>query len=157
MALAYNFGFRRAELLNMKRRQVDLLDRIIRLEPGTTKNDDGRIVEMTEDVYRLLGECVRGKGPDDFVFTRANGKPIRDFRGTWEMLCKDAGAEGLLLHDFRRSAVRNVVRLHVPEKVAMAITGHKTRSPFDRYKYNIVSEFDVEDAAHKIDERRFGA
>lgn len=153
LAVAYSFGFRKNELLWMRVRQVDFLDRTLRLEPGTTKNGEGRIAPMTEEVYRLLSECVRGKGPNDFLFSRANGEPVRNFRGAWTKLTKTAGLPGLLFHDLRRSSVRNMVRRGVPERVAMAISGHKSRSVFDRY--NIVSESDIFEAARRIEQRSF--
>jgi integrase len=149
LATAYAFGFRKAELLNLRVRQVNLPDGAIVLDPGTTKNDDGRTVKMTGEVQTLLQECVHSKGPDDFVFTRADGQPVRDLRDRWDKLITVAGLKGLLLHDLRRSAVRNMVRSGVPERVAMAISGHKTRAVFDRY--NIVSDADLAEAARKIE------
>lgn len=150
LAVAYKFGLRRGELLSLRVGQVDLKERVIRLNAGETKNDEARIAPMTSEVHELLEECVRGKGPQDYVFTRGKRR-VMDFRGTWETLTKQAGLPGLLVHDLRRSAVRNMVRRGIPEKIAMAISGHKTREVFDRY--NIVSESDILEAGRKLEDR----
>jgi Phage integrase family/SOS response associated peptidase (SRAP) len=74
------YGWRISELLNMQVNQIDLAQRVIRLEPGTTKNREGREVVMTDAVYTLLSACAIDKAADDYVFTRASGKRVRDFR-----------------------------------------------------------------------------
>lgn len=149
LATAYTFGFRKGELLNLKVGQIDLLNWTIRLNAGETKSGDGRIVKLTQDVYTLLQACVMGKNSDDCVFTRADGSQVLDFRERWEKLTSTSGCPGLLFHDLRRSAVRNMVRRGIPEVVAMKISGHKTRAVFDRY--NVVSETDLADAALRIE------
>ena len=65
----------------------------------------------------LLHALVTGKKGDDLVFTRNDGSPVRDFRDAWAALAKAAGSPGLLFHDLRRSAVRNMIRRGVSQKV----------------------------------------
>lgn len=87
------------------------------------------------------------------VFHR-NGHPIKHFYGTWRRACQLVKVPGQLFHDLRRTSVRNYVRSGVPERVAMAISGHKTRSIFDRY--NIVSAGDLQAAASRVTGGRTG-
>jgi len=151
VTFAYIAGWRIAdEVLPLEWRRVDLSAGEIRLDRGTTKNDEGRVFPITDDLRALFVEqrqerdrLLREKGLlCPYVFHR-DGKPIKRFEKAWKAACVAAGCPGRIPHDFRRTAVRNMVRSGVPERVAMELTGHKTRSVFERY--NIVSpgDFDV--------------
>jgi len=149
-----------SEVLSLERRHIDLKEGTLRLEPGTTKNDDGRVVYPHDRVEGADQRPVRprqgggkGNGPDYPVPVRsppraASGECIRDFRKAWATACKKAGVAGRLRHDFRRTAVRNMVNRGIAERVAMKVTGHKTRAVFDRY--HIVSPGDLQDVAKKL-------
>jgi integrase len=147
--VGYTFGWRHEELLALRVRQVNLSAGTIRLEPGTTKNDQGREVSMTLPVKALLTQCVHDKAPDDYVFTREDGKPVHAFRGAWANACEAAKVPSLLFHDLRRTAARNLRRAGVAEGVIMKIGGWKTRSVFERYA--IVSQSDIRDAMAKLE------
>ena len=150
VTFAYYTGWRvPSEILPLKWAQVDRENPTVRLEVGTTKNSDGRtlpydllpeLVEVIETAWLEHERLAKEDVLCPHVFNR-NGKPIEGFRKAWATACKAAGCPGKLVHDFRRTAVRNLVRANVPEKTAMAITGHKTRSVFDRY--DIVDEADL--------------
>ena len=150
LTTAYKFGFRKSELLTMRVKQVNLKEGTIFLPPGHTKNAEARTVEMTVggEVHTLLAACIGDKAPEDFVFTWPNGKPVRDFRNPWHTLCASAGVPGLLFHDLRRSAVRNMIRRGVSQKVAQEISGHLTAEIFKRY--DITSPSDRKEAAQKM-------
>ncbi|MFI5374002.1 MAG: tyrosine-type recombinase/integrase [Candidatus Rokuibacteriota bacterium] len=72
-----------------------------------------------------------------------------NFRRRWNRACLEAGVPGRIAHDLRRTAVRNMVNAGVPDRVAQKVSGHKTRSVFDRY--HIVSPGDLKDVARRMD------
>ena len=153
---AYPTGWRRSEVLGLEWRCVDAT--AVRLEPGTTKNGEGRLFPFTESLRELLGvrrarcsELERATSSViPLVFTWEDGGPIKCFRRAWESALARAGLPGRIFHDLRRSAVRRLVRAGVSETVAMRLSGHKTRAIFDRY--NIVSTADLIEGARKAHE-----
>ena len=144
----YHCGGRSGEAELIEWSQVDLEHGFIRLEDDQTKNGEGRIVPLPKQLIAKL-QAIEPK--DGRVFDTTN------LRKEWQKGCAAAGLgriilvegkkydpryEGLTLHDFRRSAARNLVtEAGVPERIAMQILGHKTRSIFDRY--HIVPPQDV--------------
>jgi len=158
ITFAYSTGCRKSEILGIRWSQVDFAYRVVRLEPGETKNGEGRTAPMILELFDMLTvqKQIRDQFFPDcpFVFFRY-GKQIRNFYAAWGEASKRAGlaeAEGKpkkLFHDLRRTGVRNLVRAGVPELVAMRISGHKTRSVFDRY--NIIDERDVRAAGQSLE------
>ncbi len=150
VTFGYKFGWRVSEIKNLTWRQVDLNEGIVRLEPGTTKNDEGRTIYLDDELQGLLSQLKenRYKSLQPYVFLNEDGTDkIKGFRRSWSTACNKAGIGKRLFHDFRRTAVRNMVRAGIPEGVAMKISGHKTRSVFERY--NIVSDRDLKQATQK--------
>lgn len=155
-----------SEVLPLQWRQVDLKAGEVRLDAGTTKNREGRVFPFTSELRSLLEKQHRTYDrlkkaghivPHVFWRMVAEGRggpkkpqPIVRFEKVWRVACVAAGCPGRIPHDLRRTAIRNMVRAGVPERVAMQLSGHKTRSVFERY--NIVSEGDLRDAARRLDQ-----
>jgi integrase len=116
------------------------------LRPDASKTQEGRVLVLDEELWELIERQLQERASVPWVFHR-NGSQIGDFKKAWRTACKKAGIPGKLFHDLHRTAIRNMVRAGVPERVAMAVSGHKTRSIFDRY--NIVNEQDLREAMVK--------
>ena len=155
--VAYITGWRRNELLSRRWHHVDLAAGWLRLEPGETKSGAGRQFPFTDELGELLAgqrrrttELERARGEIiPWVFHR-NGRQIRSMVGAWRRACREAGLPGKLLHDFRRTAVRNLERSGVPRSAAMAMVGHQTEAIYRRYA--IVEESMLREAARKLEQ-----
>ena len=157
---AYFTGWRIGEIRKLTwTDHLDLDGGVIRLEPGETKNEQGRTFPFAvHPALRdlVVRQCQRGLANGTrWLFGRKDGSPLGTFRKAWALACKEAGCPGKLVHDLRRTAVRNLVRSGVDERTAMTLTGHKTRAVFDRY--NIVSEADLSQAVKKLAKGSAGA
>lgn len=160
---AYLTGWRWvSEVLPLEWGQVDLEAEEVRLEPGTTKNGRGRTFPFTDGLRELISvqllahkDLQKSGRICPFVF-QSGGRSIAEatFAKAWGRARKAAGVPGRIMHDFRRTAVRNLVRAGIPDKIAMTLTGHKTRAVFDRY--DIVSAGDLRDAATRLNARAEG-
>jgi integrase len=133
LEMAFQYGWRKQELLGLRVRQVNVRTGLIRLDVDTTKNGEGREVTMTSTIRELVTQAVVGKQPEDYLLTRSHGTPVKDFSRGWKKLCHKAGLDGLHIHDFRRSAARELRKAGVPESTIMDIGGWKTREMFKRY------------------------
>jgi integrase len=148
-------GWRRTEILELRWAQVDWTGGFVRLEPGTTKNREGRAFPITPALRAVLERrqdltrrCERAQARIIPLVFHRSGDPIHSFRRSWADACDKAGVPGLLFHDLRRSAVRNLERAGIPRSVAMKLTGHKTESVYRRYA--IVAEADLREAGIKL-------
>jgi integrase len=147
LAFGYTYGWRHAEIINLTWDKVDLRNGVVRLEPGTTKNKEGRTVYLDEEMLAMFRKLFSQRRLNiNRVFLR-DGEPIQRFDKAWKKACRVSGLKGTLFHDLRRTAIRNLVRSGVPQTVCMAISGHKTPSVFQRY--DITSDRDLQEAMLK--------
>lgn len=186
LEVGYTFGWRVSEVKRLRVRQVDLAGSRIFLDPGSTKNGQGRVVKFKPGsvLADLLQQCCTDKNGEDFVFTRKDGTPVKDFRGAWARVCQKAGV-GQKVCKVCETAVDEAqycsvckVRRKFKELKAVGLLFHDLRRSAARNarasgvaegvimklggwktrevfdRYAIIAESDMEDAINLIEARR---
>ena len=150
MTFCYETGCRTGAMERVIWPWVKLAEKEISIPPGVVKNRKPLIVPLSDELVAMLKKKFRGKGP---VFE------TRNFRREWNKACVKCGLgektgkewfryKGLVPHDFRRSAVRNLINSGVDTATAMKITGHRTLHVFLRY--NIISTGQLHEAMERV-------
>ena len=145
---AYYSGWRKREMLELEWRDIDEAGGVVRLSPARSKTRQGRVLPISAPIHQVLTRRRAQRRPDARRVFHRDGVTVRGWRRAWPRACRLAGVAGRVLHDCRRTAARNLVRAGVPERVAMVLTGHKTRAVFDRYC--IVNEADLRTAGNQL-------
>jgi len=145
---AYYSGWRRREITDLTWAEVDWAGGVVRLDPARSKTATGRVLPLTAALRDVLQRRLAQRRADRLVVFDREDLTVRAWRTCWARACRAAHVPGRYLHDCRRTAARNFVRAGVPERVAMALLGHKTRSVFDRY--NIVCERELHQAGERL-------
>ena len=146
--VAYYSGWRKQEILQLTWEEIDWDGRVIRLSPARSKTLTSRILPMSTPITAALRRRLARRDPQSPLVFHRDGITIRRWRTAWRTACQAAGVPTRFLHDCRRTAARNLIRANVPERVAMLLTGHKSRAIFDRY--NIINEQELLDAGDQL-------
>jgi integrase len=186
LEVGYTFGWRSDEVKKLQVRQVEIAECRIMLDVGSTKNKDGRCVKFENGsiLAELLAACCEGKSPDEYVFTRPDGKRIADFRRRWHTVCCEAGESHRVCRscgttvDAERFCKNCNLRLPMKSLRTIGLFFHDLRRSAARNarsagvaegvimkmggwktrsvfdRYAIVAENDMDDAIHLIQQRR---
>ncbi len=152
---AYHTGRRRGEILQITWSDVNLEDGWITIRAATTKTGKPDRIPIVGELRELIMGLSTGAGPtaSPFLF-QYRQKPLKTFSRTWKRALTTCGLKDKLFHDLRRSAATDLVEAGVSEQAAMAVTGHKTRSIFQRY--NIVKSDTVRAGMQRLEDYRKG-
>jgi integrase len=120
----------------------------VRLAHRDAKTGRGRQFPLVGQWREIIEHRVARRRLDCDLIFHFDGRKMPNLARRWKAACEGAGVEGRVMYDLRRTAVRDMIRAGVSEHVAMLISGHRTRSVFQRY--DITSERDLAMAGEKL-------
>jgi len=142
LVIGYHLGMRRGEILKLRWDQVDWDASLIRLEKKQTKGKKARVAPLYGELRAWFDMAFASRDPECHFIMSWKGQGISEVKTAWNKARTRAEIPELLIHDLRRTAVRNMIRAGISEKRAMEISGHKTNSMFKRY--DITDERDIQ-------------
>jgi len=123
---------------------------MVRLPAEFSKNKKPRVLPLVDALKDIIQRRIKARGVIcPYIFHR-KGKQIKLFRRGFNTAVKTAALAGLVPHDMRRSAVRNYRKGGLSETEGIMLSGHKTRSVYDRY--NIIDEENSREAMKRAQE-----
>lgn len=151
--VGYHTGARRGELLRIRIADVDFAAKEIKIPGRSTKNAKPKTIPVYGDMAAALQmqiAWVRSHWPRcPWLFVWRGKRLLSLTQKAWRTATKAAGVPGLIFHDLRRSAIRNMEQAGIPRSVAMAISGHKREDVYRRY--DIVNDRDIQAAAQRLE------
>jgi integrase len=123
----YLSGWRLGEMKALEWRDVELTGNVVRLRPEVSKNKDGRLLPLSGELLEIVERAKAQRRLNCPYVFHLHGEQVGDFKRSWATACKKPGVGKVLVHDLRRTAVRNMVRAGIPDRIAMALSGQKTR------------------------------
>lgn len=146
VGLAYISGMRQNEMLTLQWDQIDLLSGKITLKAQDTKSGKKRFIFLKGEYMDMMiqhKKWVMDKNKFcPYVFTYDGKTQLKSIKRQWKIALEETGLQGKIFHDFRRSALTNLIRAGVSEITAMRISGHASANVFKRYQ--ITNEADIE-------------
>lgn len=142
LVIGYHLGMRRGEILKMRWDQVDWDANLIRLEKKQTKAKKARNAPLYGELRAWFEMAHTARDVECPFIVSWRGRGIAEVKTAWNKARERAAVPALLIHDLRRTAVRNMIRAGISEKRAMEISGHKTNNMFKRY--DITDERDIQ-------------
>jgi integrase len=142
-------GIRKSEAAGLTWKMVQGTE--LRIPGNICKNRKSRVLPLAGELAEILERRKSARRIEEngtvrmgeFIFHR-DGEPIREFRKSWKSPTKKANLPGILFHDLRRSAVRNMVKAGVSPQIAKKWSGHISDSMFARY--SILTTDDLREA-----------
>lgn len=149
-------GWRSGATKALERRDYDVATRTLRMRSETAKNEKAIEIILPPSRYReVIEHAMASARPDCRYLFHRDGEQIGDWRRYWRKACDAAGLHGILVHDLRRSAVKNMRKARVPDPIAMKLAGFKTFSVYIRY--GIVDDEELTDGLAQNDAFLAGA
>ena len=134
--LALNTGMRRGEIFNLRLQNVDLKQRQVTVQGGTSKSGQSRVIPLNDEATHALSSWIKEQNPSDQVFpSPKTGKRLDNITTAWRNLMKDAGIQNFRFHDTRHDFASKLVMKSVDLYSVQRLLGHASIEMTQRYAH----------------------